>query len=163
MRLGDLQSDLDAGKLLRRAAWPEGEFAFLVAGSTFAVNRAPLSAIFPIGRPITYRAHIDRHYADGTIGYWTPAQDDIQSDDWTIYAQPAPGPVAEPAQEPTGSVWLIQATPTTPVYTPRYWNADLHAFGDQLAATPYATMTQAQSVADTLNILAHVAHYARAG
>lgn len=160
MKLGDLQNDLDAGKLLRRDAWPAGEFAFLVAGSTFAVNRAPLSTIFPLGKLITYRPHIDRAYVDGTIGYWTPTQDDIQATDWAILP-----PLGEPepvTNGPVHAVWLIQANANTPVYTPRYWSAEKSVFiEDPLTATAYDTVAQAQDIVATLRFPAHVIRYAR--
>lgn len=73
------------GKKLARAGWNgKGMFVFLVAGSTFKVNRAPLLGIYPEGTEITYRAHIDIKNVDGSIAVWVPSQTDLQADDWGI-------------------------------------------------------------------------------
>ena len=42
-------------------------FVYLVHGSEFEVNRAPLNAVFKMGEKIIYRPHIDMKYADGYV------------------------------------------------------------------------------------------------
>lgn len=72
------------GKKVGRVDWKNARYVFLVAGSQFEVNRAPLNEFFPAGTQITYRAHIDMCGADDTIGTWAPSMVDILTDDWTI-------------------------------------------------------------------------------
>lgn len=72
------------GKRVSREAWLPAEFIFLVPGSTFKVNRAPLLGIYPEGTQIDYRTHIDLKADDGTVGFWSPAQDDILTNDWYL-------------------------------------------------------------------------------
>lgn len=73
------------GNLLRRTGWNgKGMFVFLVPGSTFNVNRAPLNGIFPEGTEINYHGHIDMKMADGRIMPWTPSQADLLSADWEL-------------------------------------------------------------------------------
>lgn len=73
------------GKKMARAGWNGKDmFVFLVAGSEFEVNRAPLNAIYPEGTKVSYRPHIDMRAADGTIGVWLASTSDILSDDWYI-------------------------------------------------------------------------------
>lgn len=71
------------GKKMQRAGWNgKGMFVFLVPGSTFQVNRAPLLGIYPEGTEINYHAHIDMRTADGQIVPWLASQTDILADDW---------------------------------------------------------------------------------
>lgn len=73
------------GKKVARAGWNgKGMFLFLVPGSTFKVNRAPLLGIYPEGTEINYHAHIDMKTADGTIVPWLASQTDVLVDDWSI-------------------------------------------------------------------------------
>lgn len=73
------------GKIVARASWNgKGMFLFLVPGSTFKVNRAPLLGIYPEGTEIDYHAHIDMKTADGTIVPWLASQTDVLADDWSI-------------------------------------------------------------------------------
>lgn len=66
-----------------RAGWNgKGMFIFLVPGSTFEVNRAPLLGIYPAGTKVDYHAHIDMKTADGQIVPWLASQTDILADDW---------------------------------------------------------------------------------
>lgn len=68
---------------MQRAGWNgKGMFVFLVPGSTFQVNRAPLLGIYPEGTEIKYHAHIDMRTADGQIVPWLASQTDILADDW---------------------------------------------------------------------------------
>ena len=75
------------GHMLRRTAWGQNEFIFLVPGSTFNVSRPPLLGIFKEGTQIKYRPHIDKRNADGTIGVWIPSNEDQLSEDWTCVPQ----------------------------------------------------------------------------
>ena len=71
------------GKKIARAGWNgKGMFLFLVPGSTFKVNRAPLLGIYPEGTEINYHSHIDMKTADGTIVPWLASQTDVLADDW---------------------------------------------------------------------------------
>lgn len=76
-----------AGALISRTGWNGKNmfvFVFLVPGSSFVVNRAPLSEIFPDGTEITYRPHYDMRYADGTVGVWLASHGDMNENDWYI-------------------------------------------------------------------------------
>jgi hypothetical protein len=69
-------------KCVGRTEWKNARFVFLVAGSDFEVNRAPLSEFFAVGTSVTYRPHIDMVGADGTIGTWAPSMIDVLAEDW---------------------------------------------------------------------------------
>lgn len=74
---------LKEGRLVARRGWNgAGMFIFLVRGSTFRVNRAPLLGIFPEGTEINYHAHVDMRTAQGTIVPWLCSQTDLLADDW---------------------------------------------------------------------------------
>lgn len=76
---------LKQGKKLARSGWNgRGMFVFMVPGSQFKVNRAPLLGIYPEGTDITYRPHLDMKLADGTICTWLAAQPDIFAEDWVV-------------------------------------------------------------------------------
>lgn len=76
---------LKNGKTVRRKGWNgKGMFLYLVPGSTFAVNRAPLMGIFPEGTVIDYCPHIDLRTADGKCAVWTASQTDILASDWEL-------------------------------------------------------------------------------
>lgn len=76
---------LKSGKKVSRVGGNgKGMFVFLVNGSTFKVNRAPLLGIYPEGTEINYRAHIDMKCADGTIVPWLASQSDLIDEDWLI-------------------------------------------------------------------------------
>ena len=73
------------GEKIARAGWNgKGMFLFLVPGSTFKVNRAPLLGIYPEGTEINYHSHIDMKTADGTIVPWLASQTDVLADDWIV-------------------------------------------------------------------------------
>ena len=73
------------GKKIARAGWNgKGMFLFLVPGSTFKVNRAPLLGIYPEGTEINYHAHIDMKTADDKVVPWLASQTDVLADDWYI-------------------------------------------------------------------------------
>lgn len=78
---------LKDGKKVSRSGWNgKGMFLFLVAGSTFKVNRAPLLGIYPEGTEINYCPHVDMRTADGKIVPWLASQTDLLADDWSIVA-----------------------------------------------------------------------------
>lgn len=73
------------GDRVCRAGWNgKGMFLFLVPGSRFAVNRAPLLGIYPEGTIIDYHAHIDMKTAQGYVVPWLASQSDLLADDWEI-------------------------------------------------------------------------------
>lgn len=77
--------NLKEGLKVARKGWNgKGMFIFLVPGSTFIVNRAPLLGIYPEGTQITYHAHIDMKTADNMIVPWLASQTDILANDWEI-------------------------------------------------------------------------------
>ena len=74
---------LKEGKKVTRLGWNGKDmFLFLVNGSQFTVNRAPLLGIYPEGTEINYRSHIDMKTVDGSICVWTASQSDLLTDDW---------------------------------------------------------------------------------
>ena len=74
---------IKSGHRLKRSGWNgKDQFVFLVNGSEFKVNRAPLLGIFPEGTDIVYRPHIDMKYQDGSIGVWHSSMGDLMADDW---------------------------------------------------------------------------------
>ena len=76
---------LKQGKKVTRSGWNgKGMFVFLVPGSVFKVNRAPLLGIYPEGTEITYRAHIDMKTADNQIVPWVASQTDVLAEDWVV-------------------------------------------------------------------------------
>lgn len=76
---------LKAGQRVARAGWNgKGIFLFLVPGSTFKVNRAPLLGIYPEGTEINYHAHIDMKTATGEIVPWLASQTDVLATDWVL-------------------------------------------------------------------------------
>ena len=72
--------------LFRRSGTPrlKGMFLFLVAGSRFKVNRAPLNTIYPEGTEIDYNPHVDIKGVDGKITPWMASQTDLLATDWEI-------------------------------------------------------------------------------
>jgi len=83
MTFGEALSALKAGKRVAREGWNgKGMFLFLVPGSTFTVNRAPLLGIYPEGTVINYHAHIDMKTAQDTVVPWLASQTDVLAEDW---------------------------------------------------------------------------------
>lgn len=83
MDFGDAIRVLKNGGRVTRDGWNgKGMFLYLVPGSIFAVNRPPLLGIYPEGRVVTYRAHIDMVTADGSAVPWVASQTDVLADDW---------------------------------------------------------------------------------
>ena len=87
------------GYVAGRASWlldPTAPKAiFLVPGSLFSVNRAPLSDIFPDGTVVSYKPHVDaiygvEHSEQGDIahvGVYRYTLDDTSATDWAIYTK----------------------------------------------------------------------------
>lgn len=71
-----------AGKKVGRTGWKNALFVFLVDGSTFTVNRAPLNKFYPEGTEVKYLPHIDMCGSDGAIGTWAPSMVDVLATDW---------------------------------------------------------------------------------
>ena len=85
MNFGSALEALKSGAQVYRLGWNgKRMFIFLVNGSSFAVNRAPLNIIFPEGTQIDYRAHIDMKTADGSIVPWVASQTDLLAEDWEL-------------------------------------------------------------------------------
>ncbi len=83
MDFGLALSALKEGRLVRRVGWNGKDmFLYLVPGSVFTVNRAPLLGIFPAGTVIDYQPHIDIRTADGKCSTWVASQADLLSSDW---------------------------------------------------------------------------------
>lgn len=85
MTFSEALEEIRAGRRVARAGWNGKDmFVFLVPGSTFKVNRAPLLGIYPEGTEINYHAHIDMRTADGQIVPWLASQTDILAVDWVL-------------------------------------------------------------------------------
>ena len=85
MDFGDALQALKNGQKVAREGWNgKGMFLFLVPGSVFKVNRAPLLGIYPEGTEITYRPHIDMKTVDGEIVPWVASQTDVLAEDWCV-------------------------------------------------------------------------------
>jgi len=83
MDFGYALNSLKEGAKVARAGWNgKGMFLFLVPGSTFKVNRAPLLGIYPEGTEINYHAHIDMKTAQGYVVPWLASQADLLCNDW---------------------------------------------------------------------------------
>jgi hypothetical protein len=81
------------GKRVARTGWNGNlghatprMFIFLVAGSQFQVNRAPLNEFYSEGTPINYLPHVDMRTADGSIVPWLCSQTDMLATDWELLA-----------------------------------------------------------------------------
>lgn len=83
MNFGQAIAALKSGRRVARTGWNGKDmFLFLVPGSRFEVNRAPLLGIYPAGTVIDYRPHIDMRFPDGTVGVWSVAMGDVLAEDW---------------------------------------------------------------------------------
>ena len=84
---------LKSGFRMAREGWNGKEmFVFLVQGSTFTVNRAPLLGIYDAGTQVTYQAHVDMKTADDTVVPWLCSQSDMLAEDWTVAGEPSDAP-----------------------------------------------------------------------
>jgi len=83
MNFGQALHRLKTGSKIAREGWNgKGMFLFLVPGSTFEVNRAPLLGIYPTGTVINYQPHVDMMTAQGTVVPWLCSQSDMLAEDW---------------------------------------------------------------------------------
>jgi len=83
MNFSEALLGLKTGRRMQRSGWNgKGMFIFLVPGSTFTVNRAPLLGIYPEGTKIDYNPHIDLKQADGSVSTWSPSNGDVLAEDW---------------------------------------------------------------------------------
>jgi hypothetical protein len=83
MDFSEALHSLKNGKRIARVVWNGKDmFLFLVPGSTFQVNRAPLLGIYPEGTTIDYHSHIDMKTAQGYIVPWLASQSDLLAEDW---------------------------------------------------------------------------------
>ena len=74
---------LKAGAKMTRIEWGAiDQFAFLIPGSTFQVNRHPLLGIYPIGTTIHYRPHIAIVMPDNTVAELALTHSDVLAEDW---------------------------------------------------------------------------------
>lgn len=90
MDFGGAISALKAGHRVAREGWNgKGMFIFLVPGSRFTVNRAPLLGIYPEGTEIEYHAHIDMKTAQGYVVPWLASQADMLAEDWVYVNESA--------------------------------------------------------------------------
>ena len=87
MNFGSALQALKNGQKVAREGWNgKGMFLFLVPGSVFKVNRAPLLGIYPEGTEINYCPHIDMKTADEKIVPWLASQTDVLAEDWGVVA-----------------------------------------------------------------------------
>lgn len=85
MNFGQALEAVKAGSKIARTGWNgKGLFIFLVPGSIFKVNRAPLLGIYPEGTEITYGPHLDVKQADGSVSTWAPSIVDALAEDWEL-------------------------------------------------------------------------------
>jgi hypothetical protein len=85
MDFGNALACLKAGSRVARSGWNGKDmFLFLVPGSVFTVNRAPLLGIYPEGTSIEYHAHIDMKTAQDVVVPWVASQSDLLSSDWVV-------------------------------------------------------------------------------
>lgn len=76
---------LKQGHKVSRKGWNgKGMFLFLVNGSRFKVNRAPLNEIYEEGTEVSYRPHIDMKTVDDEIVPWVASQSDLLQEDWHV-------------------------------------------------------------------------------
>lgn len=81
--IGWAVKEMQNGARVRRSGWNGKDmFVFLVPGSRFEVNRAPLLGIYPAGTVIDYQAHVDMKTATGEIVPWLCSQSDLLAMDW---------------------------------------------------------------------------------
>ena len=82
---GGALAALRDGRRVCREGWNgKGMFLFLVPGSKFKVNRAPLLGIYPEGTEIDYHPHIDMKTAQGYVVPWLASQADMLASDWQV-------------------------------------------------------------------------------
>ena len=84
--IGWAVKQMQNGARVMREGWNgKGMFLYLVTGSKFEVNRAPLLGIFPEGTEVQYHAHVDMWTAQGYAIPWLCSQADLLAVDWVIF------------------------------------------------------------------------------
>ena len=85
MNFSQALESIKLGSRVAREGWNGKKmFLFLVPGSRFRVNRAPLLGIYPEGTEVDYCPHIDMKTADDRIVPWLASQTDLLADDWVV-------------------------------------------------------------------------------
>jgi len=76
---------LKNGNRVAREGWNgKGMFIYLVQGSRFKVNKAPLLGFYEEGTEIKYLPHIDMKTADGSFVPWLASQSDLLAEDYVL-------------------------------------------------------------------------------
>lgn len=84
MNFSEALALLKEGKCVARLGWNGvGMYLYLVEGSEFEVNRAPLNLHLATGTKVRYRSHIDMKAVDGSFVPWQASHSDLLSNDWT--------------------------------------------------------------------------------
>jgi len=84
VKFGIALEALKNGFRVRRESWAPDTFIYLVPGSQFVVNRAPLLGIYPEGTEIVYAPHIDIKAGANHCQVWQVSQDAVLAEDWII-------------------------------------------------------------------------------
>ena len=85
MNFSQALESIKLGSRVAREGWNGKKmFLFLVPGSRFKVNRAPLLGIYPEGTEVDYCPHIDMKTADDRVVPWLASQTDLLADDWLV-------------------------------------------------------------------------------
>lgn len=82
--IGWAMNQMRNGNRVRRDSWPGAQCIYLVQGSSFEVNRAPLNQHYPQGTMINYEPHVDYAWASRTCGVYTWTQGDVLARDWAL-------------------------------------------------------------------------------
>lgn len=124
LSFGEAIQELKLGHKVARAGWNgKGMFLFLVPGSTFKVNRAPLLGIYPEGTEINYHAHIDMKTADNQIVPWLASQTDMLAEDWCIVEDV----VTETPKVEGDRIFMATVNlPETSVWNDTVWQTELN-------------------------------------
>ena len=77
-------NEAKAGKCVRRECWPD-RYVYFVPGSTFVVNRLPLSRFYEKGEKVEYLGHLDMRISPGVHSTWAPSNEDQFAEDWDLY------------------------------------------------------------------------------
>ena len=77
-------SSLKNGARVRRAAWADGTFIYVVPTRQINPDRAPLANFFPETDVIECVAHINMCDINMRGRVWGPTHDDLLNNDWEI-------------------------------------------------------------------------------
>jgi len=84
LTLGGAITQLSEKTTIARPNWAKGAYIYLVPGSSFVVNRAPLAELLPAGTEIQYQPHIDYNDGQNNCSPWTPTQGDLLASDYYV-------------------------------------------------------------------------------